>query len=362
MKTTYINNWPQIYDRFNEWWNCVNVKKPLMSIIAAGKKGTTVHQEKPNDPSVIYLDPRYIVTEYRNFCETHFFLADSYPNVDLNLGPGSMALYLGSEPEFAWDTLWYKETISNPGDFDKLAYDPNNKWWLKHQEIIREAVKLADEQFYVNIPDIIENVDILSALRGPQNFCFDIIDEGDTVRRGVEKIDGLYFTYYDAFYETVKSSDDIVSYTAFNILGKGKVAKIQCDFSALISPEIYRTYVQPSLRKQCRELSHSVYHLDGPDAIKHVDALMEIKELNALQWTCGAGKPDGGYEGWYTIYDKVRDAGKGLWIMLSDGGPKDWAESAKRLVQRYGKKGMYLLMPEFPDLRTAEEFSVMFDN
>lgn len=362
MKNTYINDWQKIYDRFDEWWHCADVKKPLMKIIANGKNGKTIPLEKPLDPAGIYLDSRYIVTGYRNYCETHFFLADSYPNVDLNLGPGSMALYLGSDPEFAWDTLWYKETTEDPEEFEKLSYDSGNKWWLKHQEIIRDAVSLADDQFYVNIPDIIENMDILSALRGPQNLCYDIIDDGDAIKHGVEKIDNLYFTYYDAFYNMVKSTDDIVSYTAFNILGKGKVAKIQCDFSAMISPDNFRTFVQPSLRKQCRLLNHSVYHLDGPDAIKHVEALMEIRELNALQWTCGAGKPDGGSEGWYPIYDKVRDAGKGLWIMLSDGGPADWARSAKRLVQRYGKKGMYLLMPEFPDLRTAEEFSTMFDD
>jgi 5-methyltetrahydrofolate--homocysteine methyltransferase len=98
--------------------------------------------------------------------------------------------------------------------------------------------------------------------------------------------------------------------------------------------------VVPSLTRQCRELDHSLYHLDGPGAIKHLDALMEIRELDALQWTCGAGQRDGGCERWYPIYDKVREAGKGLWIMLYDGGPKDWAESAKRLTGRYGKKGL----------------------
>jgi 5-methyltetrahydrofolate--homocysteine methyltransferase len=361
MKNTYIQDWQIKYERFEEWWNLADVKKPLMMIIAAGKKGNPVPLEKPGDPSTIYLDPRYIVTNYRNFCETHFFLADAYPNVDLNLGPGSMALYLGAEPGFAWDTLWYHEFINSPDEFEKLTFDANNKWWLKHQEILQEAVTLADNDFYVNIPDIIENIDILSALRGPQDLCFDIADEEDAVKKGVEKIDSFYFTYYDAYYNMLKSADGIASYTTFNILGKGKVAKIQCDFSAMISPEMFRTFVQPSLFKQCKELKYSLYHLDGPDAIKHLDALMEIKELNALQWTCGAGKPDGSSECWYPIYDKVRDAGKGLWLQFIDGGPQDWANSAKKLVQRYGKKGMYFILPIFPNLATAEEFSAMFD-
>ena len=361
MKNTYITDWQKIYDRFEEWWNMTDVKKPLMRIIAAGKKGNPISLEKPKTPDVLYLEPHYMVTNYRNFLETHFFLADAYPNVDINIGAGSMALYLGSEPSFAWDTVWFKELYDNPQDFEKLTYDANNKWWIKHLEIAREAIKLADNDFYVNIPDIVENLDILSALRGPQNLCFDIIDEKEAVVDGVGKIDNFYFKYYDVLYNILKSSDDIISYTAFNILGKGKTAKVQCDFSAMISPDMFRTFVQPSLIKQCSELSHSLYHLDGPDAIKHIDALLEIKELNAINWTYGAGNPDCGSKKWYPLFDKIHDAGKGLYMTFSDGGPKDWAESAKKLVQRYGKKGLYLLPPIFPDLQTAEQFATMFD-
>ena len=124
---------------------------------------------------------------------------------------------------------------------------------------------------------------------------------------------------------------------------------------------MFRDYVQPSLTKQCRNLDHSIYHLDGPDAIKHVPALMEIKELDALQWTCGAGKPDGGSPDWYPIYDQVRAAGKGLWISLHDGGPEDWAKSAQRLLNRYGPTGLYFIFPVFPDLAQARKMAGIFD-
>ncbi|GHU64933.1 hypothetical protein FACS189447_02920 [Spirochaetia bacterium] len=360
MKTTYISDWNRIYDRFEAWWSRANDKTPLMRITAKGKNGKIVPLEKPDDPSVIYLDPYYILTQHRNYFETHYLLGDSFPGADLNLGPGSMALYLGGEPGFAYDTLWYKEFIDDPGDFEKLHFNPENKWLKKHLELYKNAIELAGEEFYLNIPDIIENVDILSALRGPQNLCYDAADNIEAVEKGIKKVDSLYFTYYDLFYNLVKSSDDVVSYTAFNILGKGKTAKVQCDFCAMISPEMFRNYVQPSLRQQCQKLNHSLYHLDGPDAIKHVDALMEIKELDALQWTCGAGKPDGANEKWYSIYDKVRDAGKGLWISIHDGGPEEWADGMNRLIKRYGVKGMYFLLPDFPDLHKAEQFLEMF--
>ena len=209
----------------------------------------------------------------------------------------------------------------------------------------------------VNIPDIVENFDILSALRGPQNLCFDLMESPEIIGKLINQLDDLYFRYYDVMYEIVKDSDDSSSYTGFMVWGPGRTAKVQCDFCALISPEHFREYAQPSLRKQCQQLDNSIYHLDGPGAIRHVPAIMEIAELKALQWTCGDGQPDGGCERWYPIYDQVREAGKNLWVYLCDGDSSNWVESSRRLVRRYGPDCFYFIFPDFEDKKTAEEAS-----
>jgi 5-methyltetrahydrofolate--homocysteine methyltransferase len=226
--------------------------------------------------------------------------------------------------------------------------------------MLRDAVALSRGDYFVAIPDIIENLDILSAARGPQALCYDLADAPELVRAGVERVDSLYFDYYDRCYEITKDSDGASAYTAFAVLGRGKTAKVQCDFCALMSPDAFRELAAPSLRKQCRALDHSIYHLDGPDAIRHLDALMEIEELDALQWTCGAGRPDGANPMWYPIYDKAREAGKGLWVFIEDGGPSDWAKAAKQFVARYGTTGVYFLFPDFPDLASALAMQELF--
>lgn len=169
-------------------------------------------------------------------------------------------------------------------------------------------------------------------------------------------IDNLYFKYYDAFYDIVKLPDNSSFYTAFDIWGQGKVAKVQCDFCAMMSPVMFRELVQPSLQQQCAQLDFSIYHLDGPDAIKHLDALMEIEDLDGLQWTCGAGKPDGGSELWYPIYEKVRKADKSLWVYICDGNFENWVASADKLVNKFGASGLYML---FPDMEINEAESLI---
>jgi len=290
-----------------------------------------------------FTDVELQIRHYRHFLDHNVPMAEAYPNFSADLGPGSMALYLGAKPVYAWDTLWFEACINEWDDYGNLSFAPDNHWWQMHLAMVRRARELADGGFLVNIPDIIENVDILASLRGPQNLCFDLVDDGPRMKRCVEQVDDLYFTYYDAMYDIVKAADGSCSYTAFHIWGPGRTAKIQCDFCAMMSPPQFREFVQDSLRKQCRRLDNSLYHLDGPDAIKHVDALMEIEELDALQWTCGAGQPDGGSERWYPIYEKVRAADKSLHISLEDGTLEDGIRAVNRLVNRFGSDGLYLL-------------------
>jgi len=121
----------------------------------------------------------------------------------------------------------------------------------------------------------------------------------------------------------------------------------------MLSPAHFREFVQPALRKQLESLDHSLYHLDGPDAVRHVPALMELEKLQALQWTCGAGQPDGASERWYGIYDQVCKADKSLWIQLYDGNVETWIRSAETLMELYGKNRMNFQFPTM-SLKDAE--------
>lgn len=342
----YVDNWEERQKHFTAWWRGQRMERPLMKIIARREKPLEELEiiNDPSTPEEVHLDVNRIAKEMRNFCRTHTFMADSFPNINVNIGPGSMVTYLGSEPVFAYDTVWYKESVEDWIEAS-IAYNENNYWLQQHLRLVNQAQKLANGDFLVNIPDIVENIDILSALRGPQNMCYDIADETDLIKGLINKVDKLYFKYFDQFYNMVKATDGSCSYTAFDIWGYGKTAKVQCDFSAMMSPAHFRELVLPSLQRQCEQLDCSLYHLDGPGAVRHVDTLKEIKDLSALQWSPGAGQPDGGNEKWYPIYEKVRSVNKSLWISISDGGIEDWIASTKRLIKTFGREGLYLLFP-----------------
>ena len=55
--------------------------------------------------------------------------------------------------------------------------DPENKWYKEHLQLFRDVKALAGDDFYLTIPDLMENADVLASLRGAQNTIFDMIDE-----------------------------------------------------------------------------------------------------------------------------------------------------------------------------------------
>jgi len=359
MNDMYVEDWGRVRERFIKWWAREPLDYPLMKIIARGKphdKSRLARVEAYADAADMYTNTEKMIANFRNSCETHYFLEDSFPSFSMNFGPGSLALYVGSEPVFTHDTVWFTETMKDIDDQAALRYDPDNRWWAKHRGMFVKAMELAGGDFLVDIPDIVENIDILAALRGPQNLCYDLMDEPESVKKALSRLNAIYFNYYDAIYDIVKEPDGSSAYTAFAIWGPGKTAKVQCDFNVMMSPAQFREFVLPGLQEQCGKLDNCIFHLDGPDAIKHAPAIMEIENLNALQWTCGEGNPDAGSERWFSLYETVLDAGKNLWLMIYDGGPEDWAKSAARLVKRYGPDKFFLRLPTFETKTEAYRF------
>ena len=365
----YKVNMEAAKEKFRNYWAHKNTGRPLMCVIARrpeveqysdgtpveggyldqicqGKYYNMPEELKWKDMDDKYQNPQRIVDRYRYFCQTHAFLGESFPNLNIDFGPGSLASYLGSEIGFKEDTVWFNKCLDGWDGVPKLTFDPENKWFKKHLQLAKDCQALAGDDFYVDMPDLMENIDVLASLRGAQDILFDLLDEPEMIGERIQEVTDIYYEYYDRFYDVIKDEEGGNAYTVFQIWGPGRTVKLQCDFSAMMSPEDFRKYIQPSLRSQSENVDHVLYHLDGPAAIKHMDALMEIEGIDALQWTSGDAGPDGTLPDWDVIYDKAIAAGKSIWVKVYSGEFEDWIRNVDRIVNKYGSHSLFLLFPE----------------
>ena len=292
----------------------------------------------PADIETRWVDPEYRARKAEYELSRTYFGGEAFPHYDTQIGPGSLAVYLGSEPQFAEGTVWFDPCVHAPENHPELKFDPEQPRFLQHLELIKRGVEISDGRFLVGMPDLIENIDVLASLRGSEQLLEDLIDRPDFVTERLEQINRAYFEAFDAIREIIRDDCDWQLFSAFGALGPGRAAKVQCDAAAMISPTMFRRFVVPAMRRQCAWLDFSLFHLDGEDSLCHLDALLEMPELTAIEWTpvfCWAGE-GGGHPKWYDLYRRILAAGKGVQA-ISVG-----ADQVIPLLDAVGGAGMYI--------------------
>jgi len=268
------------------------------------------------------------------------YLLDMIPVADTMIGPGSLALCLGSEPTFAENTVWFGSTMEDDDEIERrgpIRFDRENRWWKVHHATLSESAALARGRYLVGCPDLVENVDVLASLRGMSAVFMDMIERPAWVSEKLHEINRAYFEVYDRIYDMIKLEDGSCAFEAYKLWGPGKTAKVQCDTATMFSPAMFRQFVVPSLREQCSYLDHSMYHLDGNEQFCHLDALLEIEELDAIEWTPNANLPLGGDPQWYDLYRRILAAGKSVQVYFV------WAREVVPLLDAIGGEGVYVL-------------------
>jgi hypothetical protein len=346
-------NWPETRQRFVKWWNREGL---LVGMWGAPETANCIHEKVSAPVKPAILDERYCNAAFRA-AENHFRLSrsifplDVLPTANADLGPGSLALFLGSRPGFSEDTVWFHPCIEEefePERLPPLKFDPNHPWWKISEDILRRCAEAARGKYIVGCPDLVENMDTLSSLRGAQTLCMDMLERPEWIEQKISEINQVWFDAYDRIYDIIKLEDGSSAFGAFYIWGPGKVAKLQVDASAMFSPKMYRRFVMPSLTAQCAWLDHSLYHLDGTQAMLHLDALLEIAPLNAIEWTPQAGIETGGNKRWHDLYRRILAAGKSVQVVNVD------PHEVVPLLDAIGNKGVYMLI-QFKDEREAEQ-------
>ncbi len=75
---------------------------------------------------------------------------------------------------------------------------------------------------------------------------------------------------------------------------------------------MFDEFVIPTLREQCAALDYVYYHLDSTTALQHLESLLLMEEIDAIEWTPQSGLPQGGSPEWYDLYRRVKAAGKSV--------------------------------------------------
>ncbi|MCE5326548.1 MAG: hypothetical protein LLG01_09040 [Planctomycetaceae bacterium] len=237
------------------------------------------------------------------------FLGDASPMLWVNMGAISSCAYFGAVPQVqaAEGTVWFHPPRDLPPMELHFMPDAANVWLKRALELCRAAADRWQGQVAIGMPGLVTGLDIVSVFRPGEKLLLDLLDEPAHVLRCVDEIREAFWTWYDDFCRA--SAADRCSYTCWIPMFSTKpFYAFQCDAAYMISPEMFDCFVRPDLEACCGRIPHSIYHLDGIGQLPHLDSLLNISSLSAIQWVPGAGKPDQSH--WPDVYRRIHAAGK----------------------------------------------------
>lgn len=333
MELAYKPDFETVQKRMLAWWHQAVIDRICIQVMAP--KGEPREIPAPQTLRERWLDTEYVLTRAEEGMRCTYFGGDAFPMLMPNLGPDAFAAYLGAELEFHESTTWAKPLIDNWDEAPPLELDFSAQWWRKMEQMCTDALKFADGKFIVSLPDGHGGADCLAALRGQEALCLDFLDRPDVVADAMAKLDQATIDYYERLFPVYHEHQP--GGTGFvRAWGPGKSATSQCDFLALVSPQMSREFIMEGIRAETEYLDHAVFHLDGPDALPHLDLLLDIPGIEAIQWVPGSGNPS--TIEWLPYLKRIQDAGRSLWLIASG------ADEAVALMKQLRPEGLMIIV------------------
>lgn len=274
-----------------------------------------------------WFDAEFQVDYFIESIKNRIFYAETFPVFWPNLGPEVFAAFYGSELVFQEVTSYSVPVINDWNDVSRLKPDMNNEYFRKIEELTRIAIDKSNKQFMVGYTDIHPGVDCAAAWRDPQEMCIDLITESDKAKMLIELACKDFQMVYDYFDDILKSHNQL-SVTWMGIPSFGKMHIPSCDFSAMISKKHFEEFCLPVTAREIKTMTHNVFHVDGKGVAKNLDKLLQLPEINAIQWVQGMGT-DLPILQWIPLIKEIQNAGKSVVVDLELSELDEFIENMK---------------------------------
>ncbi len=302
-------HFPAVAKRFEAWWAHDVLDRPILIGFANPDPGRPINRrlDLMTDPAA-WLEAK--VTDMQQRYRT----SDALPSVRVDFGPVLISSLVGGLREVGSDTCWTHAFIddewSNAPDWS--IADDNADWQLLHK-LLDLAARDAAGRYLVCTPDLGGSADVLLNLRGSEAICLDVALNPDAIDSSLKRIDPSWRRAFSALYDRVLPEGAGIIH--WHMLWSNVPYVIPaCDLNALVGPDHFRKLLLPDIAGQAEAVGRAIFHLDGPDAAVHIDALLEVDALDAIQFTPGAGTPSA--LRWLDMFRKIQDRGRSLLIMV----------------------------------------------
>jgi hypothetical protein len=310
-----------------------SLRRPLIQTYLEGKRHGQQFPFKTDSELRLFFDKDVSVCDFVDVWEYKLsdlvFMGDGFPYVRPLLASSAMAVYINCNHVVSDNTIWFEPSRNFELEDIEIRYSPDSDWLKRTLDIYSEVGKRWNGKVQPVMTNLGGVYDILAMIIPSEDILYAMYDRPEQIKRLIWQIHKVWWQYYEDLTEVILPHS--IGYMDFwlPIPCQAPSFLLQCDFCSLLNEKLFDEFVKPEIEESCRRLGGALFHLDGPDAIRHLDSLLSIDNLKVIQWVPGDGQKD--VTEWPELYKRVRDAGKRL--MITGSGTR---ENFDKVVEQLG--------------------------
>ena len=302
--------WEKVRGNYRKWWKN-QLHRPILPCIfwkrdpqRATSKYPLLSYENVHDFSIT---PEQIIDRFDYELSCYEFYGDAFPLMSMTqFGPSVISAFLGAELHNSKDTVWFEVPKKIPISELNLEYDESNLWLNRVLSIYRAGMKRWRGDVVMGMTDLSGVLDIIAPFVGTEELLFALYDEPEQVKRVIAQVQKLWLRFFREILDILQGSQGYSDWSS--IYHEEPSYMLQCDFSYMISPEMFQDFVVGELNDTASHMTNAFYHLDGIGELPHLDSLLSCKHIKGIQWVPGEGEPL--QRDWSEVFSRISEAGK----------------------------------------------------
>jgi hypothetical protein len=314
------------------WWDHQPQSTPCLLLTgpAPGRRPTPVTA----DLERYWFDVDGLVARALQSLEDQAWYGAALPYHWPDWGASTFAGVLGARME-AIDkvTFWTRPRCATLEQVLEVEVDYESRFGRTVLETTRRSVACSRDHHFVAVYPMVGIADTLAGLYGTVPLLLAMVEQPGAVKAALGHVTRLWLREFGRLCSLIESGGNPGHMTWMAIWAPDRACATQEDFSYMISDEMFREFCLPPLVELIDSLPYAMYHLDGTGALSHLDTLLQITRLKAIQWVPGAGHE--AVPQWYDLIRRILAAGKSVEVFARPDEVDD-------LVRQVGPRGLLL--------------------
>lgn len=231
------------------------------------------------------------------------------------------------------ETMWAQPCCETLEQVLEIDLQPDSLFYRTVMGVTELATARSTDRFFVAVYPIVGIADILATLYGTEPLLIAMAEQPEAVKAAMQRVTELWLRAFPEAQALIQQSGNRGYMNWMSIWAPGTTCATQEDFSYMISDAMFRDICLPPLLQLVDSVEYPMYHLDGSGALSHLDTLLGIEKMRAIQWVPGAGHE--GVRQWYDLIKYIISRGKSVEVFAHP-------EEIDDLVKTVGTRGLLI--------------------